>query len=75
MSKNLKLKMYKTIILPVVQYGRESWSPELREQHRLVVFEIRVLRKIFGLKMDAVTGGWRKLHYKELRDLFFAKYN
>jgi hypothetical protein len=49
-SKNLKIKIYKTVILPVVLYGCETWSLTLREEHRLRVFEIRELRKIFGCK-------------------------
>jgi hypothetical protein len=68
--KNLKIKTYKTIILPVVLYGCETWSLTLREEHRLRVFENRVLRRIFGLKRDEVTGEWRKLHNKELHDLY-----
>jgi hypothetical protein len=61
--------MYKTIILPVVVYGCESWPLTLREEHRLRVFENRVLRRIFGPKRDEVTGEWRNLHNKELSDL------
>jgi hypothetical protein len=52
----LKIKMYRTIILPVVLYGNETWSPTLREERRLRVFENRVLRRIFWLKRDKVTG-------------------
>jgi hypothetical protein len=59
LSKNLKIRIYKTIILPVVLYGFETWSLTLREEHRLRVFENRVLRRIFGPKRD-VTGEWRK---------------
>jgi hypothetical protein len=55
LSKNLKTRMHKTIILPVVLYGCETWSLTLREEHRLLVFENRVLRKIFGTKRDEVT--------------------
>jgi hypothetical protein len=62
--------MYKTIILPVVLYGCEIWSLTLREEHRLRVFENSVLRRIFVLKKVEVTGGWRKLHNEELRDLY-----
>jgi hypothetical protein len=62
--------IYKTIILPVVLYGCETWSLTLREEHRLRVFENRVLRRIFGPKRDEVTGEWRKLHIKELHDLY-----
>jgi hypothetical protein len=61
--------MYKTIILPVVLYGCETWSLTLKEEHRLRVFENRVLRRIFGPKRDEVTGEWRKFHNKELHDL------
>jgi hypothetical protein len=58
------------IILPVVLYGCETWSLTLREEHRLRVFENKVLRRIFGLKRDEVMGEWRKLHNKELHDLY-----
>jgi hypothetical protein len=70
LSKNLKIRIYKTIILPVVLYGCETWSLTLKEEHRLKVFENRVLRRIFGPKKDEVTGEWRKLHNEELRDLY-----
>jgi hypothetical protein len=70
LSRNVKVKIYKTIILPVVLYGCETWSLTLREEHRLRVFENRVLRRIFGLKMDEVTGEWRKLHNEELHILY-----
>jgi hypothetical protein len=53
----------------VVLYGCETWSLTLREEHKLRVFEKRVLR-IFGLKRDEVTGGWRKLHNEELHNLY-----
>ena len=55
LSKNLKIKIYRTIILPVVLYGCETLSLTLREEHRLKVSENRVLRKIFGAKRDGVT--------------------
>ena len=64
-SKNLKTKIYRIIILPVVLYGCETWSLKLREERRL-----RVLRRVFGSKRDEVTGAWRKLHNEELRDLY-----
>jgi hypothetical protein len=70
LSKNLKIRIYKTIILPVVLYGCETWSLTLREEHRLRVFENRVLRRIFGPNWDEVAGEWRKLHNEELRDLY-----
>ena len=56
--------------MPVVLYGYESWSLTLREERRLRVFENKVLRRIFGLKRDEVTGKWRKLHNEELNDLY-----
>jgi hypothetical protein len=65
----LKIIIYKTIMLPVVLYGCETWSQTLMEEHRLRVFENRVLR-IFGSKRDEVMGGWRKLHNEELRELY-----
>ena len=60
----------RTIILPVLLYGCETWSLTLREEHRLRVFENRVLRRIFGPKRDGVTGEWRQLHNEELNDLY-----
>ncbi|KAJ4435933.1 hypothetical protein ANN_18555, partial [Periplaneta americana] len=68
--KNLKVRIYKTVILPVVLYGCETWTLTLREEHRLRVFENKVLRKIFGAKRDEVTGEWRKLHNAELHALY-----
>jgi hypothetical protein len=68
-SRNVKAKIYKTITLPVVLYGCETWSLTLREEHRLRVFENRVLRRIFGPKRDDVTGEWRKLYNEELHNL------
>ena len=62
--------IYRTIILPVVLYGCETWLLTLREERRLRVFENRVLRRVFGPKRDEVTGEWRKLHYKEMNDLY-----
>ena len=70
LSKNLKIKIYRNIILPVVLYGCESWSLTLREERRLRVFENGVLRRIFGPKRDEVTGEWRKLHNEELKGLY-----
>jgi hypothetical protein len=61
-SKNIKIRIYRTIILPVDLYGCETCSLTLREEHRLKVFENGVLRRIFGPKNDEVMGGWRKLH-------------
>jgi hypothetical protein len=70
LSKNTKIKIYRTIILPVVLYGCETWSVTLREEHRLSVFENRLLRRIFGPKRDEVTGEWRRLHKEEFNDLY-----
>ena len=70
LSKNLKIKIYRNIILPVVLYGCETWSLTLREERRLRVFENRVLMRVSGSKRDEVTGEWRKLHNEELRDLY-----
>jgi hypothetical protein len=67
-SKNLKIKIYKTVILPVVLFGCKTWSLTLREEHRLSVFENRVLRRIFGPETDE-DGSWRKLHNDELHSL------
>jgi hypothetical protein len=62
LSKNLKIKTYRTIILLVVVYGCETWSLTLREEAGLKVFENRVRRRIFGPRRDEVKGEWRKLH-------------
>jgi hypothetical protein len=70
LSRKLKVKIYKTIILPVVLYGCETWSVTLREEHRLRVFENRVLRRIFGPKRDEVMGEWIKMHSGELHNLY-----
>jgi hypothetical protein len=66
----LKVRIYKTIILPVVIYGCETGSLTVREEHKLRVFENRVLRRIFGPKRDGLMGGWRKLHNEELHNLY-----
>jgi hypothetical protein len=68
LSKNIKSRIYTTIILPVIRYGCETLSLILSEGHRLRVFENRVLI-IFGLKRNKVTGDWRKLHNEELHNL------
>jgi hypothetical protein len=70
LSRNVKVKIYKTIILPVVLYGCETWFLTLRVEHRLRVFENRVLRRIFGPNRDEVTGEWRKFHSEELHILY-----
>jgi len=69
-SKNLKITIYRTIILPVVLNGCETWSLTLREERWLRTFENRVLGRIFGPKRDEVIGEWRKLHNKELNVLY-----
>jgi hypothetical protein len=69
-SKNIKIKLYITKILPVVLYWCETWYLTLRKKHRLGVLENRVLKKISGLKRDEVTGGWRRLCNEELYDLY-----
>jgi len=69
-KKTFKIKIYRTIILPVVLYGCETWSLTLREERRLRVFENRVLRRIFWTERDEVTREWRKLHNEKLNDLY-----
>jgi hypothetical protein len=69
LSENIKIRIYKTIILPVVLYGRENWSLTLREEYRLKIFENRALRRIFEPNRDEVIGGWGKLH-NELHKLY-----
>jgi hypothetical protein len=66
LSRNVKIRIYKIIILPVVLCWCKIWSPALREEHRLRVFENRVLRRIFKPKRDEVTRDWRGLHNEEL---------
>jgi len=73
-SKKLKIKIYRTIILSVVLLGCETWSLTLRAERRLRVFENRVLRRVFGPKRDEVTEEWRKLHNEELSDLYSLPY-
>jgi len=70
LSKNTKIKIYRTIILPVVLYGCETWSLTLREERRLRVSENMVLR-LFGLKRDDLTGEWRRLYNEKLYDLYY----
>jgi hypothetical protein len=70
LSKNLKIKIYRIIILPVVLYGFETWSLTLREERGLRVFENKVLSRIFGPERNEVTGEWRKLHNEELNTLY-----
>ena len=68
--KTLKIKIYRTIILPVVLYGCETWSLTLREERRLRVIENRVLRRVLRPKREEVTGEWRKSHNEELSILY-----
>jgi len=70
LSKNFKIKIYRTIILPVVLYGCETWLLTFWEERKLWVFENMVLRRIFGPRRDEVTGEWRRLHDEELNDLY-----
>jgi hypothetical protein len=70
LSKNVKIRIHKTIILPVVLYGCKTWSLTLREEHGPRVFGNRALGRIFGPKRDEVVGGWRKLHNEELHNLY-----
>jgi len=75
LSINVKINIHRTIFLPVVLYGCETWSLTLREESRLWVFENRVLRRIFGPKRDEVTGEWRKLHNEVLNNLYASLNN
>jgi len=70
LTKNLKIKIYRTVILLVVLYGCETWSLTLREERKLSVFENMVLRRIFGPRRDEVRGEWWRLHNEELNDLY-----
>jgi hypothetical protein len=70
MSKNVKIRIHKNTILPVVLYGCGTWLLNLSEEHRLKISEHRVLRRLFGLKRDEVMGGWRKPHNQELHNLY-----
>jgi hypothetical protein len=70
LSTNFKVNLYKTIILPFVLCGCGTWSLTLREEHRLRVFENSVLKGIFGPERDEVTGEWRKLHNREIHNLY-----
>jgi hypothetical protein len=66
----LEIGRYKTVVLPVVLYGCDTFCLTLTEEHRLRVFENRVLRRIFEPKSAEATGRWRKVHKEELRDLY-----
>jgi hypothetical protein len=69
LSKNIKIGVYETIIWPAILYGYETWSVTLGDEHRLRVFENRVLRRIFGTWREEGTGDWGKLHNEELHNL------
>jgi len=70
LSKNLKIKIYRTVILPAVSCECETWLLTMREECRLTVLENKVLRRIFGPRRGKVTGEWRKLHNEKLSDLY-----
>jgi hypothetical protein len=70
LSKNIQIRIYKTIFLSMVLYVCEIWPVTLGVEDGLRVFENRMLRRIFGLKRDVVMGGWRKRHYDELHNLY-----
>jgi hypothetical protein len=70
--QNINVKICRTIILPFVLYGCETWSLKTREEHRRRVFENRVLRRIFRPKRDEVTGVWKELHNDEFNDLYWS---
>jgi hypothetical protein len=70
LSKNLRIKIHKTINLPVVFYGCGTWSFTLREEHRSRVSENRVRRRVFGAEREKVAGGWRRLHNEKLHNLY-----
>jgi len=70
LSKNIKIKIYRTIILPFVLYGWKTWSLTSKEERRPRVFEEGVLRRMCGPKQDEATEEWRKLNNEELNDLY-----
>jgi len=70
LSKNLKIKIYRNVIMPVVLFGCETWSLTLREERKLRLFENKVLRRIFGPRRDEITWEWRRLHNEELNDFY-----
>jgi hypothetical protein len=72
LSRNIKIKIYRTVILSVVLYGCETKSLTLKEEHKLRVCQNRVLGRIYVSKRDEVTGEWRKLHIEELNDLYYS---
>jgi len=72
LSKNLKIKTYKTVILRAVLYGCEAWSLTLREERKLRVFENMALRRMFGPRRDEVSGEWRRSHNEKLNEMGWA---
>jgi hypothetical protein len=70
LSTNITIRIYETLILPVVLYGCETWSLDIKG--RLRVFENRMLRTLFGPMSDGVIGGFRKVHNEELHNLYFS---
>ena len=70
LSKNLKIKIYRNIIWPVVLYGCETWLLTLREEGKLRMFANMVFRRIFGPRRDEVMEEWKRLHNEELNDLY-----
>jgi hypothetical protein len=70
LSKNIKIKIYRTTVLPVVLYGFETWSLTLREERKPMLFVNRLLRRKFGAKRDGLTGERRKLYNEELNGLY-----
>jgi hypothetical protein len=72
-TKNINIKIYRTVVLPVVLYGCETWSLTLREERRVRVIENRVLRRTFGPIRNEITGGWRRLLIEELNDLYSSR--
>jgi hypothetical protein len=74
-SKNVKIKIYKIVILGAVLYGSQGCSLTLREEHRLRVFESKVLRRTLGSKRDEIIGNWKKkkLHNEELHNLYISQ--
>ena len=70
LSKIIKIKIQRTVILSIILYGYENWSLTLKKEHMLRVFQNKVLKKIFGPKKEEVTGEWRKIYNEELNELY-----
>jgi hypothetical protein len=75
LTKNIEIKLYRNIILPVVLHGCETWSLTLGEECRLRMLEDRVMRRIFGPNGDEITEEWKKLHNEEFNDLYCSRNN